>query len=92
MDIRTKFNVCEYVYLIYRGKIEKVEIEEVVTVSGKVNGMTHVSTDVHYKVELPGKTKDTFDEAALHKTKKAAVRELVRKYGYGVSEADLFEI
>ena len=92
MDIRTKFNVCECVYLVYRGNIEEVEIEEIITVSEKVNGMTKVSTAIHYKVGLPDKIEGTFNEADLLKTKKAAVRELIKKNGYAISEDDLIEI
>ena len=93
MTINTKFNIWESAYLIYENKIEEVNVESIMIRVKKndVNQKKEVIAYVDYNVREPGKVSGNISEKDLFKTKKEAVREMIKKIGYEVSEDDLIE-
>ena len=93
MNIETKFNVNEEVYMIIGSKLVVGTVEEIVVVTfGNPHTMLNAGMTIHYNVGRPNKVPTRVEEKNLFKTKKGAMQELVKRNGYEVSEDNLIEI
>ena len=94
MNITTKFNAAERAFMLHKGEVLDASIVCVVVVSTceKVNGAIEVSASVHYDIDAKRKVHRGISENKLYKTKKEAVREMIRQTGYKISEDALIEI
>ena len=93
MNIETKFNGGEEVYMIIGSSLVKGTVEEIaVATFGDARTMLNASMTIHYNIGRPDKGPTRVEEKNLFKTKKGAMQELVKRNGYEVSEDNLIEI
>jgi len=96
MDITTRFNVQEEVFVPYMNEVLTRKITRVTVMSEEFtfNGVTEVRTTVYYDL-YPSHSRHTLTmlpEGCLYKTRRAAARESLRHLGEYVSEDDLKDI
>ena len=96
MDIATRFNVQEEVFVPCMNEVLTRKIAKITVVSEEFtfDGVAEVRTTVYYDL-YPSHMKHDLkmlEEGCLYKTRKAAARESLRHMGEYVSEDDLKDI
>jgi len=82
MEIKTKYNIGDTVYLFINGEVYEEKIKSIDIRIGKNRSNIFTDIEIHYdvsKIHLPGWTKDKYAENCLFNSKKEIAYYLYNK-------------
>jgi len=93
MNITTKFNVLDEVFVPHESGVLGGVIERIATsISQDNDDMTEVRKTVFYDIVTKDRVYRSVNENTLYKTKKGAARAVIRNIGYYVAKKDMKDI
>ncbi|HIP15559.1 MAG TPA: hypothetical protein EYG74_08725 [Sulfurimonas autotrophica] len=93
MNITTKFNVAEEVFIPYKNDVMRGVIERIVTsISHGYDEIAEVRKIVLYDITTKDRVHRAVSENTIYKTKKEAALAVIRNMGYYVAKKDMKNI
>ena len=91
MDIETKFNQGEEVFMPKQNEVLTRKIQKIHVIVASTGNADEINTVVYYDMygQHEGNELKNVNESNLFKTKKAAARQVIKNMGYYVSEEDM---